>query len=196
MKYLLIVVVLLALGIYLYRQNNSTYTPPPSLSSLQTGSIPWPPEIDHLQNRLRAINLPILQTEGVALHTHQHLDIFIDGQPVTVPADIGIGPNDSYISPIHTHDTSGFIHVESPNVQTYNLGQFFDIWGVRLTDTCLGGYCNDSAKTLSLYSNGKSVKNNFRNLTLAPHQEIVLSFGTPSNLPSPIPSSYVFPPDY
>lgn len=33
------------------------------------------------------------------------------------------------MSPLHTHDTSGTIHVESNSYRTYTLGQFLDIWG-------------------------------------------------------------------
>jgi enterochelin esterase-like enzyme len=29
----------------------------------------------------------------------------------------------------------------SRHVRTYTLGEFFDVWGVRLTRSCLGGYC-------------------------------------------------------
>jgi hypothetical protein len=45
-------------------------------------------------------------------------------------------------SPIHTHDTSGIVHIESPTVRPFTLGQFFDVWGVRFTSDCIGGDCN------------------------------------------------------
>jgi hypothetical protein len=34
-------------------------------------------------------------------------------------------------SPLHTHDTSGIIHVESPTVRSFTLGEFVDLWGGR-----------------------------------------------------------------
>lgn len=32
------------------------------------------------------------------------------------------------MSPLHTHDSSGLIHVESNTVRNYFLGEFLDIW--------------------------------------------------------------------
>ena len=32
------------------------------------------------------------------------------------------------MSPLHTHDSSGVIHVESNTVRYYTLGEFLDIW--------------------------------------------------------------------
>jgi hypothetical protein len=49
----------------------------------------------------------------------------------------------------------GIIHVESPTVGKFYLGQFFDIWGVRLTSDCIGGYCTDATNTLTVYVNGE-----------------------------------------
>jgi len=47
------------------------------LSGIQTGNAPWPVELDHRQERLSVIGLPALSEEGMVLHIHQHLDIFI-----------------------------------------------------------------------------------------------------------------------
>ena len=70
------------------------------------------------------------------LIVHAHLDVFVDGEPIAVPAGIGINiddpevqrfkdPDDSVgyggikrcrkpcISPLHTHDETGIIHTES-----------------------------------------------------------------------------------
>ena len=94
---------------------------------------------------------------------------------------------------LHTHDATGIIHVESPTVRPYTLGEFFDVWGVRFTQTCLGGYCNAGGQTLRVYANGHLVTGNLRQLELTAHEEIVVTFGTEAQLPHPIPSSYGFP---
>ncbi len=76
------------------------------------------------------------------MHIHPHLSLVIDGKTAVVPAQIGIDPTlwnmhtlDSYgmtgMAPLHTHDTSGSIHVESYKDQDYTLGQFLDIWGMQ-----------------------------------------------------------------
>lgn len=162
-----------------------------SLASLSTGQAPWDPEYTHLADRLQAINMPLLGTEGTALHIHIHLDIFVHGHRVAVPAEIGIPPSGG-ITPLHTHDTTGVIHVESPDAHaTYTLGQFFDIWGVKLTTTSIGGYSNNTTDSLAVYDNGSPVTDPAK-LDLAAHHEITITYGTPSEQPSPIPSSYQF----
>ncbi|TLZ91597.1 MAG: hypothetical protein E6K04_05770 [Methanobacteriota archaeon] len=90
---------------------------------------------------------PYVSTGG-AIHWHPQLTITIDGQSATIPANIGIDSSlwqdhslDQYSSmpdmpdgmsgmaPLHTHDTSGTIHVESRVSREYTLGDFFRIWG-------------------------------------------------------------------
>ena len=188
----LIVIVIVVVGI-IFATHKSHFPPPPkvtaSLSSLSTSQAPWQPEYQHLANRLKAINIPLLGAEGTAQHIHAHLDIFIYGQPVTVPANIGIYNG---ITPVHTHDTSGIIHIESPDAKaTYTLGQFFDIWGVKLTSTSIGGYANNTTNKLNVYDNGKVV-NNPVSLVIAKHHEIVITYGTTQEQPH-IAKSYNFP---
>ncbi len=161
-----------------------------------TQPAPWPVEISQLKSRLAAMNLPTLTTEGTTLHIHQHLDIYINGQKIPVPAGIGINEQEGFIAPIHTHDNTGIIHVESPTIQNFTLGQFFNIWDVRFNQNCIGDYCNSDNSSLRIFSNGQEVKSNFTNLVLEPHQEIVLVYGTNQNLPKPIPSQYSFPENY
>lgn len=168
---------------------------PDNLSGIQTGNAPWPVELDHLRDRLSAIGLPALSQEGTVLHIHQHLDIFIEGKPISVPAGIGINNMAGFISPIHTHDDAAIIHVESPTMQTFTLGQFFDIWGVRFTGQCIGGYCNQGDKTLKVFVNGSLSNNDPRQIELQQHQEIVVAYGTSKDLANPIPSTYIFPSD-
>ncbi len=163
------------------------------LPGLLTGKAPWPANngATNLQARLNAIGLPSLASEGTALHIHQHLDIFVEGQKIAIPPEIGIAS--SFISPIHVHDTTGILHVESPTIQTFTLGQAFAIWGVNLTDKCVGGYCSAGDKVLQVYSNGKLISGNPEDLPLTAHEEIVITYGTKAQLPKSIPSNYAFP---
>jgi hypothetical protein len=169
---------------------------PTGLPGIQTTDAPWSVELTNLRARLAAIGLPALAQEGTALHIHQHLDIFINGQTVAVPAGIGINEIAQFISPIHVHDDSGIIHVESPVVQTFTLGQFFDIWGVRFTNQCIGSYCTNEAASLKVYVNGELYQGDPRVIALASHQEIAVVYGTPAQNPHTIPSSYSFPAGY
>jgi len=165
-----------------------------ALPGLQTGPAPWSANTADLAARLRAIGLPPLSpAEGTAVHIHQHLDLYVDGRPVPVPALIGIDPSVGF-APLHVHDNSGVIHVESPTVRGYTLGQFFAVWGVRFTPSCLGGYCASGDRRLGVYVDGTAHRGDPTTLTLEPHQELVVAFGTAAQLPSPIPSAYRFPP--
>jgi hypothetical protein len=169
-------------------------TSPGPLAGLQTGPAPWGANTADLAERLRAIGIPALSPmEGTAVHIHQHLDLYVDGRKVLVPAGIGIDPAVGY-APLHTHDPSGVIHVESPTVRTYTLGEFFAVWGVRITPSCLGGYCAGGGRQLRLFVDGRAYRGDPTTLALAPHQELVVAFGTAAQLPSPIPSTYQFPP--
>lgn len=79
------------------------------------------------------------------MHIHTHLTLMIDGAKAVVPAQIGIDSPlwnfhslDSNgmtgMAPLHTHDTSGTIHVESYKDQDYTLGEFLATWGMQLDD--------------------------------------------------------------
>ena len=163
------------------------------LPGMLTGEAPWPANQAQLAARLDAAGLPALTAmEQLDFHIHQHLDVFVHGHPVEVPANIGIDPSVG-IAVLHTHDATGVIHVESPERRDFTLGDFFDVWGVRLTDSCIGGYCNGNDGSLRAFVGGRPVQGDPRDLVLREHEEIVLAFGTPDELPHPVPATYEFP---
>ena len=166
---------------------------PGGLPGELTGSAPWPQNVGALRERLAAIGLPALEQEGTVLHIHQHLDISVNGRAVPVPAGIGIDAAESFISPLHTHDATGVIHVESPVVEPFTLGQLFDVWGVRFTRQCLGGYCAGAGKRLWVYVDGRRFRGDPRLVVLEEHEEIVVAFGTRAQLSRPVPAAYSFP---
>jgi hypothetical protein len=168
---------------------------------------PWPRPADTLA-RTSATGLVPETVEHLQNHVHAHLDVFIDGVPVVVPAGIGINIDDpgvqsgpdgrggtSYggitgcatpcISPLHTHDSTGVLHTESATSDLNNLGQFFDEWGVALTATCAGEYCTP-AKPIAVYIDGVLFTGNPREIQLADHREIAMVIGTP---PAVIPKT-------
>lgn len=185
---------------YLFARDDDPATPTSaptaaSLPGLQTGVADegyWPAETDQLEARLKAMGLPALANEGTVLHTHQHLDVFVDGRRLTVPQNIGIAGDQSFIAPLHTHDTRGVIHVESDTVRDFTLGQFMNVWGVRLANRCVGGYCASGDKRLHAYVNGREVTGDPAAIKLEPHQQIVLSYGTDAMVQKNIPRSFPF----
>jgi len=86
----------------------------------------------------------------IIMHIHPQLSILVNGTSFSVPAQIGIDPslwkdhsldrfgmqstpemNMSAMAPLHTHDDSGIVHVESTVNRNYTLGEFLDIWGLN-----------------------------------------------------------------
>lgn len=94
-------------------------------------------------------HIACLSSEGTTLHTHPYLQIFIDGEKVKIPSGIGIpktkfqgefAVSGACFLPIHTHDSSGIIHVESPTLdKEYTLEDFFKVWKVQLKTIKING---------------------------------------------------------
>ena len=128
--------------------------------------------------------------EQLVFHIHAHLDIFINGQPHTIPSQIGITGRCFYW--LHTHDESGVIHIESPAARDYTLGQFFDIWNKTSRNNQIFGDIANGKNTPTVYVNGNKVSAgvNYKDIKLNAHDEIAIVYGKP---PNNIPSKYTFP---
>jgi len=139
--------------------------------------------------------------EFLVTHTHVHLDVYVDGTEVPIPAGIGIdttskgvtesptpdGTGKDYqvqvcdkpcLSELHTHDPDGILHSESkvPDNKPAKLGQFFTEWGVRLDGSCVGEFCSSNT-SIAVYVDGKQVNGNPADIELKPHLEIAIIIG-------------------
>lgn len=156
-----------------------------ALPGMRTGEAPWPAELEHLGERLDQIGLPRLTQEGSALDLHVQLSVEVDGDKVKVPSSIGLNGEEAtggrmvsgFVSAIHTHDDSGLVHVHSPEVRPYTLGQLFDVWGVTLTQDRIGGYCAGGGRRLNVESNGKEITGDPREVPLEDGQRISVAYG-------------------
>ncbi len=108
----------------------------------------------HRRRNLAILSLVVLAVIGVSvfaaqfanantLRMHWHPNLSITSSSigiVTVPAQIGIISSlwkdhslDQYgaggLSPLHTHQTDGVIHVESNTIRDFTLHEFLAIWG-------------------------------------------------------------------
>jgi hypothetical protein len=168
----------------------STSTPTPATSAIgRTSNPPWDAPSD-ASAAVAAAGLPILGEEGNALHIHAHLDIIANGTAVQVPADIGIDTARQKISPLHSHDTTGVIHVESPTKDTtFTLGQVFTEWQVSLSADHIGGLSADGTHHLKAYVNGTLRSGDPAGIVLAAHDEIAIVYGTDAQQTT-VPTSY------
>ncbi|GAC1540447.1 MAG: hypothetical protein NVS3B12_27380 [Acidimicrobiales bacterium] len=166
-------------------------TQPDPAPVLTTAAPPWPAPTGDVEAYVRKAGLTLLSSEGTAEHIHAHLDVIYDGMAVKVPADIGIDTRRSGISSLHTHDATGIVHIESPDVRPFTLGELFTEWGVSMTATCVG-QCSPS-HPVSVYVNGAKVDTPADQVVLIEHAEIVVAVGAP---PASVASSYTFPKGY
>ena len=134
-----------------------------------------------------AANVPCGPSEVLTRHEHAHLTILVRGQIKTVPAFIGITA--TQICWLHTHDTSGIIHMEATKKYPFTLGQFFAIWDVHFTDSELGPFKPAGGKKLQVYDNGKPVTNPVA-LVMHEHDNIVVGYGKPGSFPTEPPANF------
>jgi hypothetical protein len=131
-----------------------------------------------------AILLPPSSTLNTSLHQHPNLQVFVAGEAQLIPGDIGIAAAnwvdhslDAYaemggMSPLHTHDSSGVIHVELSRWHPCTLGDLFAVWGQPFD----GGHLLDQTGSVSMTVGGKASVE-FRGLILQDGQQIVLRVG-------------------
>jgi hypothetical protein len=160
----------------------------------------WPAPPNPMQLTRKAGLTPETH-EFVFLHVHSHLDVFVDGKKVVVPAGIGIdihnkavhtftNPQDGSsvygginppcakpcISPLHTHATDGILHTEAKKNQFNRLGQFFTEWGRKLPANA------------KVYVDGKRFKGDPHAIQLKDKREIAVVVGqAPAKIPSKFP---------
>jgi hypothetical protein len=130
--------------------------------------------------------------EYATFHVHTHLAIFQNGKQLQVPEFIGFAPNlaGGCLYWLHTHDASGIIHIEAPDINPpqggpYTLGMLFDIWGQPLERNNVAGLKGP----VTAYVNGQQYEGDLRAIPLGAHQQIVLNIGAPLVAPP----NYAFP---
>lgn len=112
----------------------------------------------------------------MVMHIHPQLSVKANGQAITVPENVGIDKTlwkdhslDKYgmqeMSPLHTHDDSGSIHVESSVERDYTLGEFLNVWG--------GLDAGSSSKTVKVTADGQPVSD-WKNHILKDKEQISL----------------------
>ena len=134
----------------------------------------WGMDLKHKNVAISVDGNPVTDFKNYVLTDKARLNMTVNGNPIQIPAHIGIDPSlwndhslDQYgmqsmnmnmvmpgMAPLHTHDTSGIIHVESSVYRTYTLGEFLDNWGLNL--------------------NGKTVKATVDAVPVSDYKDIIL----------------------
>jgi hypothetical protein len=158
----------------------------------RTTSAPWAVPTD-VESAVKSAGLSMLTAEGTALHIHQHLSITVDGTAVPVPAYLGIDEQTEQLSALHTHDTSGILHVESPVQRTFHLDQAFAEWDVRLAKGAVGHYvAGQNGTRLTVFVDQKPYSGDPRNIVLTSHEDIDFVVTTDGSTPK-APAAFVWP---
>ena len=129
-----------------------------------------------------------LGNEQLAFHIHAHLTVFDHGVARSIPYGVGIEGPQTMSTPeglfvgggrcfywLHTHAADGIVHIESPVVRTFTLGNFFDVWGQKLGPDRVGPA---SGHVTAIY-NGRLFEGNPRQIPLTGHAQIQLDVGRP-----------------
>jgi hypothetical protein len=122
-------------------------------------------------------------SEGVAEHLHTDLQLFGRGRSVEIPAGIGMPAGANCLYWLHTHNSDGIVHIESPVVRTFTLGDFFDIWGEPLSRTEAAQLKAPRGAALLITVNGKRWTRDPRSIPLRDREQIVIQNGPPYERP-------------
>jgi len=169
--------------------------PANNLPGLQVGAPPWSAALDTLEQRLEAIGAPILTREGQAIDRHVRLVVYVDGRRVLVPENVGLNGDElpggimatGFVTEMHTHDRSGTVHIHAVTERAFTLGELFDIWGVAFDAARVGGSCASGDRIVRVFVDGAEVAGDRRAVELTDGSTILVTMGTPDQVPQAIP---------
>jgi hypothetical protein len=144
--------------------------------------------------------VPCLTEDLPRHHIHVHLQILYDGVAVVVPAGIGVGrpwgvdasgfiATGACFAWIHVHDTTGVVHIVTPEEKPFTLGQLFEVWGHSLGARSALGY----EGSVVVLVNGRRIDGDPRAVMLGNLENIVLELGKPPATPPPALYNFAAP---
>jgi len=177
------------------------------LAGCSAAARPSPPSSARLNTTVRSLlpgqvvdGVPCLTEDLPQHHIHVHVLILYDGAGVAVPAGIGVGrpwgvDSTGFIATgrcfawIHTHDTTGVVHIITPEEKAFTLGQVFEVWGQPLGAGSALGYDG----SLAVLVNGRRIDGDPRAVRLENLENIVLELGRPPPVPPPALYNFAAP---
>ncbi len=121
----------------------------------------------------REVALTCTADMATQFHIHPNLEIIINGQKQEIPANIGI--NATCMNSLHTHDSSGKIHVESPEKRDFTLADFFAVWNKTYAKDQIFDYKVDENHIMRETVNGNEVQD-YENTVLRDGDQIIIYY--------------------
>lgn len=121
--------------------------------------------------------------EGQRIHIHQHLVVLDHGHPVAIPPNVGQPAGKRCIYWVHTHTPDGIIHIEAPLNRSFNLGDFFIVWGQPLSRTQAASARAAKGQALKVWVNGQPYKGDPAKIPLVAHTDVTIEAGPPYSKP-------------
>ncbi len=115
----------------------------------------------------------VQHSTSLSMHIHPVLEVYLEGQKVPIPANIGIDP--SCMKALHTHDDTGTIHIEYPQQHDFVLGDFFENWGMAFSKDKLIDKTADDTHTITMTVDGQP-SDEYENLVMKDAQKIVIRY--------------------
>jgi hypothetical protein len=128
-------------------------------------------------------------------HIHVHFTIYINGQPLTIPAGIGIPADGTCFYWMHTHTDDGIIHIEAPQkLHNLALDDFMTLWQQGFANLNFPPQMTQSSGW-KIFVNGKPFNGVvtsplYTEVTFQPHDAVTLEYGSPNPPPDIF---YAFP---
>lgn len=122
----------------------------------------------------RELALSCTTDMATKFHIHPFLGIAINGQKQEIPANTGI-EKDGCMHPIHTHDATGKLHVESPEARDFTLSDWFAVWGKTFNAAQILDAKVDATHIIRETVNGKEVRD-YENTVLRDGDQIVILY--------------------
>ena len=100
--------------------------------------------------------LYVLDVERIATHIHVQLEIDVDGEPVVI-AQTGVDMDTLTAAPIHTHDETGVLHIETDEAhpESPTVEDFLRLWQRDTEGDAACGWIVDGSCELEAARNGE-----------------------------------------
>ena len=121
----------------------------------------------------REVALTCTTDMATQFHVHPTLKIIANGREQTISANLGIQP--TCMTSLHTHDTTGVIHVEAPEKRDFTLADFFAVWKQPFSKDEVLSYKVDATHKIRVSVNGAEVST-YENTILRDKDQILITY--------------------